>query len=206
VFRKCPRPQVAPSDKNCLPTCRLFLDWVVVRVTLRLAVYRQSLWDSRPVSLPPPQLDTCGYSPYVTSSLTRSRVCIVPVEWNLLLPRSSFLFHEIVWGRKATEHDDDNRRLVTYVWNSVLGFENEKFTECIIVRNVLVTLVELRKTTFKFVQRNGTRGWVQFEENTWMTRAQKFMWTSEVATRLIVCTRSRNPAGPFSVRPVYEFR
>jgi hypothetical protein len=54
---------------------------VRVRVTLRLAIYRQS---ARPDDRPPPrpttgnfifQLNTCDYSPYVTSSLTRGWVC-----------------------------------------------------------------------------------------------------------------------------------
>jgi hypothetical protein len=54
---------------------------VRVRVTLRLSVYRKSvclgdkplliLTTSNFIS----QLNTCGYSPYVTSSLTRGRVC-----------------------------------------------------------------------------------------------------------------------------------
>jgi hypothetical protein len=35
--------------------------------------WRQAPWDSRPVIFS--QLNTCGYSPYVTSSLTRGWVC-----------------------------------------------------------------------------------------------------------------------------------
>jgi hypothetical protein len=56
------------------------------RVTLRLAVYRQSV---QFILAPSPlrlttndfffQLNTCGYSPYVTSSLTRGWVCRLQV-------------------------------------------------------------------------------------------------------------------------------
>jgi hypothetical protein len=51
-----------------------------VRVTLPLAVYRQSVawwqapWDSRPAILRSFQPNLCGYSPYVTFSLTREWV------------------------------------------------------------------------------------------------------------------------------------
>jgi hypothetical protein len=51
---------------------------VRVEVTLRLAVYRQ-LVRPGPSPLRPKtsvfQLNTCGYSPYVTSSLTRGYIC-----------------------------------------------------------------------------------------------------------------------------------
>jgi hypothetical protein len=57
---------------------------VRVRVTLRLAVYRQSVrLGARPLEThdqrfpPPPQLNSCGNSPYVTSSLTRRWVCLL---------------------------------------------------------------------------------------------------------------------------------
>jgi hypothetical protein len=59
---------------------------VRVRVALRLAVYRQSLrLCDNPLRLTTSnyifQRNTCGYSPYVTSSLTRGWVC----RWQLLL-------------------------------------------------------------------------------------------------------------------------
>jgi hypothetical protein len=53
-------------------------NWVTARVTLRRAVYRQLVLGDKPLethdlyfSL---QLNTCGYSPYVTSCLTRGWV------------------------------------------------------------------------------------------------------------------------------------
>jgi hypothetical protein len=48
-----------------------------VSVTLRLAVYRQSirLGDKPLDTIFFFQLSTCGHNPYVTSSLTRGRVC-----------------------------------------------------------------------------------------------------------------------------------
>jgi hypothetical protein len=52
----------------------------LIRVTLQLTVYRQSvrLYD-KPLETHDQyfffQLNTCGYSPYVTSSLTRGWVC-----------------------------------------------------------------------------------------------------------------------------------
>jgi hypothetical protein len=53
----------------------LILARVRVRVNLRLAVYRQSVHlDAKPLETHNQhffQLNTCGYSPYVTSSLTR---------------------------------------------------------------------------------------------------------------------------------------
>jgi hypothetical protein len=70
------------SSMNLTSDCQIaLLLKVKVRVTLRLAVYRQSvrlgvkpLWD------PPPefffQLNSCGNSLYVTSSLTRRWVCL----------------------------------------------------------------------------------------------------------------------------------
>jgi hypothetical protein len=59
----------------------LLLTWfrVRVRVTLRLAVYRQSLrLGAKPLETEGQnffQLNTCGHSPYVTSSMTREWVC-----------------------------------------------------------------------------------------------------------------------------------
>jgi hypothetical protein len=48
---------------------------VRVGVTFRLAVYcQQATWDSRPVIFFF-QLNTCGYSPYVTSPLMRGWIC-----------------------------------------------------------------------------------------------------------------------------------
>jgi hypothetical protein len=52
--------------------------WVRVRVTLHLAVYSNRFvltptqWDPQPVFF---QLNTCGYIPYVTSSVTRGLFC-----------------------------------------------------------------------------------------------------------------------------------
>jgi hypothetical protein len=53
---------------------------VRVRATLRLAVYGQSVHlDTKPLETHDQyfsfQLNTCGYSPYVTSSLTRGWIC-----------------------------------------------------------------------------------------------------------------------------------
>jgi hypothetical protein len=52
---------------------------VRVRVTLRLAVYRQSVrLGDKPLETRGQhffQLNACGYSPYVTSSVTRGWVC-----------------------------------------------------------------------------------------------------------------------------------
>jgi hypothetical protein len=69
--------------------CRLFLDWLVVRVRVRVSFAtgglppissssRQAPWDSRPVVVL--QLNTCGYSPYVTSSLTRDEFVSSPAQ------------------------------------------------------------------------------------------------------------------------------
>jgi hypothetical protein len=57
-----------------------FFARIRVRVTLRLAVYGQSVrLGDNPLRLTTSnfifQLNTCGHSPYVTSSLTRGRVC-----------------------------------------------------------------------------------------------------------------------------------
>jgi hypothetical protein len=62
-------------------------------------------------------------------------------------------------SRKSAEYgDDDNRILVAYKRNSALGFENEKFREHILKlqgTGYKLTLVELRRTAFKFMQRSG---------------------------------------------------
>jgi hypothetical protein len=69
---------------------------VTVRVTLRLAVYRQSLpLDDRPLETTSNfifQLNACGYSPYVTSSLMRGRVC--PLQLLLVLASAVILRSE----------------------------------------------------------------------------------------------------------------
>jgi hypothetical protein len=61
--------------------------------------------------------------------------------------------------RKAAGYSEDNKRcLVEYKRNSALGLKNEKFTEHILkVQRIVygLTLVELRKTAFKFMERNG---------------------------------------------------
>jgi hypothetical protein len=57
------------------PNCLVFRVRVRVRVTLRLTVtssWRQAPSDPQPIFF---QLNTCGCSPYVTSSLTRGLVC-----------------------------------------------------------------------------------------------------------------------------------
>jgi hypothetical protein len=58
-------------------TACICMGTVRVRVTLRLAVYRQSVLTTSPLRLTTRfffQLNTCCHSPYVTSSLTRGRV------------------------------------------------------------------------------------------------------------------------------------
>jgi hypothetical protein len=59
-----------------------FKDWGRVRVTLRLAVYRQSVrLGAQPLESHDPrqffQLNPCGHSPYVTSSMTRRCGCLL---------------------------------------------------------------------------------------------------------------------------------
>jgi hypothetical protein len=49
--------------------------------------WRQAPWDRRPVLFS--QLNTCGYSPYITSSLTRGWVCFL--HWLLALACAVFL-------------------------------------------------------------------------------------------------------------------
>jgi hypothetical protein len=74
--------------------------WVRVRVTLRLAVYRQSVLAPSPLRLTTSilfQLNTCGYSPYVTSSLTRWWVC----RLQLLLVLVSTV---ILWSESRRTH------------------------------------------------------------------------------------------------------
>jgi hypothetical protein len=67
---------------------------VGVRVTLRLAVYGQTVRSgTEPLETHGqnifPQLNTCGHSPYITSSLTRGRVCHLQL---LLALASAFIF------------------------------------------------------------------------------------------------------------------
>jgi hypothetical protein len=56
---------------------------VKVKVTFRLAVYRQlvclgaKLFETKDRTFFPPKLNPCGISPYVTSSLTRIWVCLL---------------------------------------------------------------------------------------------------------------------------------
>jgi hypothetical protein len=70
-------------------------DWLhLVRVTLRQAVYRQSVpLGDKSLRLTTSnfifQLNTCGYSPYVTSSLTRGWVCRLQL---LLVLTSAVIF------------------------------------------------------------------------------------------------------------------
>jgi hypothetical protein len=61
-------------------SCPLDLAKVKIRVTLRLAIYRQSVrLGAKPLEdhdqIFFPQLNPCGHSPYLTSSLTRRWVC-----------------------------------------------------------------------------------------------------------------------------------
>jgi hypothetical protein len=77
---------------------------VRVRVTLRLAVYRQSvLLSDNPLRLTASnfifQLNTCSYSPYVTSSLTRGWVCRLQL---LLIHASAVLLR--VESRGTQDH------------------------------------------------------------------------------------------------------
>jgi hypothetical protein len=78
------------------------LSRVKVIVTLRLAVYRQSVFAKSP-SRPTTnivffQLNTCGYSPHVTFSLTRGWVC----HLQLLLALASAV---ILWSESRGTHD-----------------------------------------------------------------------------------------------------
>jgi hypothetical protein len=77
------RWQLGYSIALCPSLCALI--WLLservgVKVTLRLAVYRQTVrLGDKPLEVHGQisffQLDTCGHSPYVTSSLTRGWVC-----------------------------------------------------------------------------------------------------------------------------------
>jgi hypothetical protein len=73
----------------------LFRVRVRVRVTVRLAVYRQSVGE-KPLETYDqyffPQLNTCGYSPHVTPSLTRGWVC--RLQLLLVLARAVILGSE----------------------------------------------------------------------------------------------------------------
>jgi hypothetical protein len=62
----CWQPNSKTFTKESTSSCKKFK--VKVRVTLRLAVYRQSEIF---------QLNPCGHSPYITSSLTRGWVCVL---------------------------------------------------------------------------------------------------------------------------------
>jgi hypothetical protein len=68
--------------------------------------WRQAPWNSRPVIFF--QLDTCGHSPYVTSSLMRGWVCSL----QLLLPLSSGVIH---WSESGGTHD---HVLLCQIWDS----------------------------------------------------------------------------------------
>jgi hypothetical protein len=67
---------------------------VKLKVTLRLAVYRQSVrLDVKPLETHDQtffQLNSCGNSPYVTSSLTRRWVCLL---WISLAFRQVYISH-----------------------------------------------------------------------------------------------------------------
>jgi hypothetical protein len=96
------RPQETPST----------LFSVTVRVTLRLAVYRQSVrlgdkpyWDSLPVFVF--QLNLCSRSSYITSSLMRGWVC------HLQLPLS--IASAVILGRSPTQNHD--HILLSQIWN-----------------------------------------------------------------------------------------
>jgi hypothetical protein len=67
------------TDLEALLWCYMLKRPVRVEVTLRLAIYCQSFrLGAKPLETHNPyffQLNTCGHSPYVTSSLTRGWVC-----------------------------------------------------------------------------------------------------------------------------------
>jgi hypothetical protein len=82
-----------PNTRTGLSACRLSLDsrlypdWlrVRVRVILRLAVYRQSVLASSPLRFTTSiffQLNACGHSPYVTSSLTKVWPVVYSCCWS----------------------------------------------------------------------------------------------------------------------------
>jgi hypothetical protein len=56
--------------------------------------WRQAPWDSRPVTF---QLNTCGYSPYVTSSLTWGWVCRLQLLLVLILRSESRGTHTVFY-------------------------------------------------------------------------------------------------------------
>jgi hypothetical protein len=78
---KYPRPQLSASHSNCsqwMNPSRYLTNSVRVSVNLWLAVYRQSVHlGAKPLETHDHffQLNICGHSPYVTSSLTRGWVC-----------------------------------------------------------------------------------------------------------------------------------
>jgi hypothetical protein len=79
---------------GCLPLIPKVRVRVRVRVTLRLSVYRQSVrLGDKPLETTTTnfifQLNTCGYSPYVTSSLTRG--CVCRLQWLLGLASAVIL-------------------------------------------------------------------------------------------------------------------
>jgi hypothetical protein len=69
---------------------------VRIRVTLRLAIYHQSVHlGAKPIETHDQyffQLSTCGYSPYVTFSLTRGWIC--RLQLLLVLARAAILRSE----------------------------------------------------------------------------------------------------------------
>jgi hypothetical protein len=85
---------------------------VRVRVILWLAVYHQSVHlDTKPLVNHDQysfQLNTCSYSPYVTSSLTRGWVC----HLQLLLALTSSV---ILWSQSRRTH---NHILLSQIWDS----------------------------------------------------------------------------------------
>jgi hypothetical protein len=91
---------------------RIWLNQSQFRVTLRLAVYCQSVpLGCKPLEIHDPififQLNTCGYSPYVTSSLMRGWVCLQ------LLPG---LVSTVIL--RSESHRTHDHILLSQIWDS----------------------------------------------------------------------------------------
>jgi hypothetical protein len=122
VFFAQPNSFIAISSQSSSTTCHLY--WpkvkVKIKVTLRLAVYSQSVrLGVKPLKTRYKifffRLNSCGNSPYVTSSLTRRWVC-------LLWIRSAFLQEYI----SHIEHGTENSSFCTIHKSSVsTGFTEQ---------------------------------------------------------------------------------
>jgi hypothetical protein len=87
---------------------------VRIRVILRLAIYRQAVhpgdkdpWDSRPAIIF--RLNICVHSPYVTSFLTRGRVC--RLQLLLILASAAIL--------RSESHGIHDHILLSQIWDSL---------------------------------------------------------------------------------------